>query len=447
VGEPWYLSCLFLSVAFGGIAPMLLPLRVILGEDSPAHVGLVMAAIGLGGLTSAAWGDLADRFDCHRQLFVGGLLVAVAALALFPVAPSVEGWIGLGLLLGAGAAATNTIATLFVVEAYDGPERDRRIGRLQAFTNGGSAGGLLLAGALSHLPLESYLELDLGLLIGAALTAVAALIAWRTLPTLSRRTSAPSTSPPTTNPAPPGPAPAEHLVANPLAVNPVSANPKLAARLEWPVHLFRAHFPHPTRQTLRRLGPALRSRFTLLLLVWFVGNAGINAVYTLYPLLAAELFAIEPGPASLIQAAGFWASLALYWPTGRLVTRLGPIPVLGLGFALRLAVLFGLLGLAAEAPAAREWPAAAGFVARTLAFPLLGVSSAALASRLSPLGAGEGMGVYATVGQLAGLVGPLLGGYVAQWAGYDAVLGTAAAALGGALLLTALLAAARRPNP
>lgn len=439
MGEPWYLSCLFLSVAFGGIAPMLLPLRVILGEDSPAHVGLVMAAIGLGGLTSAAWGDLADRFDCHRQLFVGGLLVSVAALALFPVAPSVAGWVGLALLLGAGAAAANTIATLFVVEAYDGHERDRRIGRLQAFTNGGSAGGLLLAGALSHLPLEGYLELDLGLLVGAALTAVAALIAWRTLPTLPRTASAPSTSPPPASPAPSGPAPAEHLAANP-----VSANPKLAARPEWPVHLFRAHFPHPTRETLRRLGPALRTPFALLLLVWFVGNAGINAVYTLYPLLAAELFAIEPGPASLIQAAGFWASLALYWPTGRLVTRLGPTSVLGLGFALRLAVLFGLVGLAVAAPAAREWPAAAGFVALTLAFPLLGVSSAALASRLSPLGAGEGMGVYATVGQLAGLVGPLLGGYVAQWAGYDAVLGIAAAALGGALLLTALLASARR---
>ena len=97
------------------------------------------------------------------MVFSGGLLAVALALAGFPIAADEVAWIALALVLGVASGAVNTMANLFVVEAHGKDEWDTRIGWLQTFYNGGTVGGLLLAGAFSHLPLEEYLELDVGL--------------------------------------------------------------------------------------------------------------------------------------------------------------------------------------------------------------------------------------------------------------------------------------------
>src|SRR5262249_4855826 len=139
---------------------------------STTTVGLVMAVFGLGQLSAAAWGDLADRFRWNRVLFAGGALVAALAFAGLPLAHTVPAIVGVGLVLGLGMAAANTVATLFVVEVSPQAEWDGRVSWLQTFYNGGAVAGMLLAGALTGLPLQ------VGLLAAAALSGAAVLLGW-----------------------------------------------------------------------------------------------------------------------------------------------------------------------------------------------------------------------------------------------------------------------------
>src|SRR5690348_1090870 len=82
---PWYAAYALIGLAVAGVAPILLPLWVD-GVASTTAVGLIMAVFGLGQLSAAAWGGLADRFRWHRILFAGGALVAALAFAGLPLA-------------------------------------------------------------------------------------------------------------------------------------------------------------------------------------------------------------------------------------------------------------------------------------------------------------------------------------------------------------------------
>jgi len=79
-----------------GVVPIVVPLAISrLG--SAADVGLVMAAISLGGLTAPLWGGLADRYRLHRWLLAGGCVVTALGMALLPFTTTRAAWLGLGL--------------------------------------------------------------------------------------------------------------------------------------------------------------------------------------------------------------------------------------------------------------------------------------------------------------------------------------------------------------
>lgn len=113
--EPWYLACGLLGATVAGLLPILLPLAVA-RRHGAAEVGLVMAALSLGGLTAPLWGGLADRYRLHRWLLAGGLFATAAGVAAFSLTTGSSVALGLTLLQGVGAAAAATVANLFVVE-------------------------------------------------------------------------------------------------------------------------------------------------------------------------------------------------------------------------------------------------------------------------------------------------------------------------------------------
>src|SRR5512136_2091039 len=115
--ETWYLAYALLGVAIAGLAPILLPLTAS-RTGNAAQVGLVMAAFSLGGLTATVWGGLADRYRVHRWLLVGGVLIAAIGLIAFAFTQTATIWLALALLISIGAAASGTVAYLFIVEAH-----------------------------------------------------------------------------------------------------------------------------------------------------------------------------------------------------------------------------------------------------------------------------------------------------------------------------------------
>jgi DHA1 family tetracycline resistance protein-like MFS transporter len=406
--EPWYVAYGLLGAAAGGLAPILLPLKVSL-TGSATHVGLVMAAFNLGGLLAPVWGGLADRLRIHRWLLVGGLLANAAGLILFPFIASLGVWIALALLQGIGMAGAATVANLFVVEGHPKRQWDERIGWLQTFYGGGQVIGLLLAGAFSQS------NLRLGLLVAGGLTVVGSAVGG-----ILARTPPGSRRP-----------------------RPVLLDP--ARHLEWPFSSPQRLFHHLTAAARRKFFSALRSPLGFFFVIWLVGFGGSQAVFSLYPVLMQSAYSVKPNASSTAYAIAAGLGLLLYSPAGRLSDRAGLRPVFDAGLGLRLLAFAGLASLAFVSFPAQNWAAMGSFTVVVLSWSLLSVTGTALTARLSDGGEGEALGAFNAITAVAGVAGSSIGGWAANRWGYVAVpivaaggvlLALALALVGGALLKT-----------
>ncbi|MFI5338875.1 MAG: MFS transporter [Candidatus Methylomirabilales bacterium] len=406
--EPWYSAYALLGATVGGLVPILLPLTVSRARGA-AQVGLVMAALSLGGLTAPLWGALADRYRLHRWLLAGGLLITTLGLATFAFTTALVVWLGLALLQGVGAAAAATVANLFVVEAHPQVEWDERIGWLQTFYGGGQVGGLLLAGVLGQI------HPRIGLLVAAGLTALAVLPGWFRTHT------------------PPGP-----LTPKPVLLH-------AARHGEWAIGSPQRLFHHLNWKTLRQLRSPLHSPFGLFLGAWLLSFTGSAAVFSLYPVLMKQVYGVSPGLSSVGYGVVASLGLALYSPAGRWSDRRGPARVLQIALGVRLLALVSLLALGPTHPGGQGWLALLAFLFVVLAWSLLSVSGTALTAELSPVGEGQAMGLFNATTAVAGVIGAALGGWIAGRWGYAAALGPAAVGVGCGLIL-ALAIRPARPN-
>ena len=304
--EPWYLVYALLGAIAAGLIPVLLPLIASQGS-SAAQVGLVVAAVSLGGLTAPAWGSLADRYRLHRWLLIGGLLVITVSLAGIALAANPVFRFIFALLEGTGAAGAATVANLFVVEAHPKQEWDERIGWLQTFYGIGQVGGLLLAGVLAQAGLQA------GMLVTAALGAVAVLLAWLTAHT-----------------------PPSSAQAKPVLLHP-------ALHGEWTSSSPQRLFHHLDLKAWKKLGGYLVSPFGLFLLVWMLTFAGPAAVFSQFPVLMQQEFGVTPALSSTAFAVAAGVGLALYSPAGAWSRQFGPLRVLRISWVVRLAAALARL--------------------------------------------------------------------------------------------------------
>lgn len=390
--EPWYLAYAILGATAAGIAPMVLPLAIS-RVGTPTDVGLVMAAVSLGGVLAPLWGRLADRYRLHRGLLVSGLGLTAVGLAAFPFATTPTAWLGLALLQGIGAAGTATVANLFVVEVHPQDEWDTRIGWLQTFHGGGQMAGLLLVAGLEHTGLRA------GLLVAAGVTALAMVVGWRTTPL-----------------------PPQALRSRPVVSHPVRHG-------EWAFACPQHHYHHPEITPLRHLRGVWQTPLGRFLALWLVCLIGSSAFFALYPVLMHEVFGVSVGASSAAFALIAGLRLLLYAPAGHWSQRFGPVRVLWVAFGVRWLAFLGVFVLGWSAGLQHRWLAMLGLLLAALPWSLLSVSSTALTARLSPRDEGEGMGWLNAVSALAGVLGAALGGWSAERWGYNAAAGLAVAGL------------------
>jgi len=382
--EPWYLAFALSGATTSGMSVILLPLAVN-RTGGASHIGLVMAAFNLGGLTAPLWGSLVDRHHLHRWMLFCGLLVATIGLAGFPFTTNKSTYVGLALLQGIGAAAAATVANLFVVEGHPQAEWDARIGWLQTFYGGGQVAGLLLAGALSQVDVHA------GLLVAAGLTLLAALLGWRTTST-----------------------PAAFHVPRPVLLYP-------GRHSEWIGGSPQRFYHHLTPNAIRQLGLVFGSPFGIFIIVWLLTYAGSAAFFSFYPVLMNELYGVAPGLSSAGFAVAAGVGLTLYSPAGHWSDRFGPARVLKAALGVRLLAFLSLLAIGV-AHIGQAWLALLSFLFIVLAWSLLSVSGTALTAQLSPVGEGEGMGIFNAATALAGTIGAVVGGWVSGHWGYNGAI-------------------------
>ncbi len=386
-----------------GLVPIAMPL-VAGAAGNPARVGLVMAAFSLGGLSAPAWGTLADRYRLHRYLLTGGLIVLSAGVALFSLLQGQVARLALAFLVGVAAAASATVANLFVVEVHPEDEWDERIGWLQTCYGGGQVAGLLLAGLLGLAHAVA------GLGVAAAIAAAAAVLGWLTTET-----------------------PSFGLSRAPVLLHPVR---HCETSMLSPQRLFH----YPDRRAFSALRSTLRSPFGGFMLLWLISFGGAATVFSLYPLLMRQGFGLTPARSSTAFALAATLGLLLYSPAGSWAEARGPLRVLRAGLWTRL-LAFAVLAVLGRSPGFvdRGVLAMGCFVLVVLAWSPLSVAGTALAAELSPTGKGAGLGVFNAVTAVAGVSGAAAAGWAASLWGYASI---AAVALGGVAISLAWVIAA-----
>ncbi len=400
--QRWYLSYALLGLVVAGVAPIVLPLLAA-RYGGPSAPGLVMASVNLGMLAAPLWGELADRTQGHRPIYVLGLAALAATTALFPLHHDLPWSLGTALAVGLAGSATATVATLFVTERHPRASWGARFGWLQTFFGGGQVVGLVLAGALG----ADHGPLTLGL---AALAALLAAGMFRLVPATTQR-------------------------ARPGSGHPHARHGGLLLG----AMMTHVHLPH-LRAGLRELPGLLRagrsSPFFVFLSGWSLANIGGAALFSFYPLVMVHVFGLGAGAASWAFAGAAALGLLLYGPAGARSRRSGPTAVYRAGLVMRLAALLFLAVVGVVPVAGRGWLAVLGFTLIVLSWSLLAVASSDLAAESSSLPQGETMGLYAASGAVSAVVGSLLGGLVAALTGYPGLLWLAVLFLAATLALT-----------
>jgi DHA1 family tetracycline resistance protein-like MFS transporter len=399
--ELWYIAYALLGMVGLGMIRFLIPLAVTEGGN-PTQVGLVVAAVNIGGLTAPVWGGLADRKRWHRLLLSGGMVLTGMGLAIFTMVHGAGLWILLALVQGIGVAAATTMGNLLVIEAHPRSEWDQRIGWLQTFNGGGQTAGFLVAGFLSNI------GPDFALLVSAGVAVSGALIGW-----LTART-----------PAAPSP---ENKAERGIVVRPPET-------IEWGHGSIQHHFYlHVRRSDINKAGKLILSPFGFFLVIYGLTALGSMALIGLFPLIMKDVFQINPARASVLLTISALVGMLFYMPSGYLTKSFGNARVLHIALILRVLAGLGLVCLALLG----VWPIGVILlccIAFTSTWAAVMVACTNVAGHLAPE-KGVGMGMFSATFYLAGVLGAALGGCSAHLWGYQAPLVLCVVATALALVL------------
>ncbi|KGB99411.1 Tet(A)/Tet(B)/Tet(C) family tetracycline efflux MFS transporter [Burkholderia sp. MSMB2157WGS] len=384
------LATVLLDAIGVGIVMPILPglLRSLVGAGSTdTHYGILLALYAFAQfLCAPLLGTLSDRFG-RRPVLLASLAGAALDYLLMALAPTLA-WLYVGRLIAGITGANLAVATAYVTDVTDEPDRARRFGQLGAMMGIGFIAGPLIGGLLGVLHLRAPF------VAAALLNALNLVLVWRVLPE--------------SRPAREGREARTVGALNPFA-------------------------------SLRRLSgaPALAPLVGIYVIVALVSQAPA----TLWILYGQEHFGWST-PVAGLSLAGYGAchALAQAFAIGPLIARLGERRALALGLA------GDALGLAVIACATAAWVPFALlplFAAGGMTLPAL---QAMLARQVDDARQGELQGTLASVASLIGVAGPLVvtATYAATRATWPGLVWAAAALL--YLLVPPLLAGARPVN-
>ena len=363
-----------------GASSALIPLAVVLHYELPLWaLALTTAAMNLAGVPAAfLWGSLVDRGIDRRALVVGGFTVAASAMVLLATLPAFPLFVLGGILYTVFGVATSPAASTMVLQGVERSRWSLHTGSLSRRT-----GSAFVVGMTASVLLGLSGTLDMAAMFAASAStgAMAALIAWRTLPHYQ----------------PPLPHDADY---DPKVVR------EGVRRFERAVY-----FPSRLRHvpSLGGVVAALRNPARLWPLGYALTFMGSVSFFTSYPGDLANELLVPAGMVLLAQAPSHIMTPLTYPWAARHGIRVGESLGVVRGSALRtvaiplMCVLVTTVGVAAM-PALMVLHAVMG-----LSFALIQVNGPILLAQVHPRGRGQGVGTYhAAVG-----TGTLLGALVA----------------------------------
>jgi MFS family permease len=380
------LSMFALGISYSAFVSLLIPPYVSDSGGDASTAGIVMAIIALGALGGPPIGSFADRYSAHRIVMVGGIAGMALSFAAYALSADNSALYALdAILMGVSVAAVSATAPVFIVGAkLDQQTEAKQMTTLQLMMPAGQLiGGLILAGITGWSFANRFW-------LGSAIVALSFVVVWFTTADVSQRLKL--------------------AMAQDATTEPDGGRKKIG------------------------LKQVLLSTFGIYFAVLVFTSIASNGVNAQIANIMPEVYGIDAKTTSaLISLAGL-LNIVLYFPAGRWMARKGPFPPFMAGVVGRMIAGLGMgaVGLMTDN---RALLGAAFMQLMYQAAPFVRLPQSGLAVRFATFPAGQASGWVIAGSAVGSFVGSLLGGYLADAFGYNAVNWMAAAAGAGAALI------------
>ncbi|GMQ86357.1 MAG: hypothetical protein BMS9Abin07_1931 [Acidimicrobiia bacterium] len=380
--EWWMLSNFAMGAGYSAFVSLLIPpyVKEITGDASAA--GVVMAIIALGALLGPALGMFADKYSAHRLLLVlgvGGMALAFVMLALS--SESTELFAIDAIVMGVGVAAVSAVGPVFIVGARlsQAVEAKQLTTYSLMMPTGQLVGGLLLAAVAGWTFTQRFW-------LGAGVMAVAFMIVWFTSTDPNRRLQAATAAGDRDNEA----------------------------------------VKEARKASLKQVFFSLFGVYLLVLTLSSVANNGVNS--QIANILPSVYGMSEQMTSTMVGLAGL-LNIILFFPAGRWMARSGGFSPFTAGIIARFAAGVGM-AVAGLATGNNLLLGAAFMQLMYNAAPFVRLAQPSLAVRYAKFPAGAASGWVIAASAAGSFVGSLIGGFLADQFGFNAVNWMAAVAAG-----------------
>ena len=397
--ELWMISNLAMGAGFSAFVALLIPPFVTETTGNAADAGVVMAIVSLAAVLGPVLGGFADKYRAHRLVMSLGVLGMALGFAAYALSAKTASLYALdAILVGVSIAAVSAVAPVFIVGA--GLSQALQAKRLTTFNLvapiGQVLGGVMLGAAAAagwSYPQRFWLA--------AGVMLLAFLVTWF------------SSS-----------EPAQRIQAAVPAADAETEGGK-AKRVG--------------------LGQVLLSTFGMYLLILVLSSVANNGVNNQIANIMPNVYGIDSATTSaLISLAGL-LNIVFFFVAGAWMGRSGALPGFATGNVLRLVGALGMavLGLVANAP-----------ILIVVAFmqllyqgnPFVRLTQPAIAVRFATIPAGAASGWVIGASAIGSFFGSVIGGFLADKVGFNAInwMAAVAAGLAVALIVISLWPAERK---
>ncbi len=401
--EWWMISNLAIGAGFSAFVALLIPPYVTEITGSAAEAGVIMAVMSLAAVLGPVLGGLADRYRAHRLTMSVGIFAMAFAFAAFALAADSGTFFPIdAIIMGVGVAAVSAVAPAYIVGA--GLAEKVQASQLTVFNLiapvGQVVGGMLLgAAATAGVPYSGRFW------IAASVMLLAAIVTWLSSGKATQR----------------------------LHANLYTKDGSIAS-------------DNAAKAKSAGLRAVLFSTFGVYLLVLVMSSVASNGINNQIANILPNVYGVDEATTSaLISLAGL-LNIGVFFLAGWWMGRGGMIGPFTAGQVARLA---GSLGLAVLGLATQNAPLIFVAVSMQLLYqglPFVRLSQPVGAIRFSTISAGQASGWVIGASAVGSFVGSVLGGWLADAVGFNAINWMAALAAGVAVALTviALIPADRR---
>lgn len=383
--EWWMFAFIAAGAGFSAFISLLIPPYVTEATGNASNAGIVMAVISLAAVLGPVLGGFADTYRAHRLVLSLGVLGMAVGFMAYALSAENQGIFALdAILLGVSIAAINSVGPVFILGANLSPAlQAKRLTMMNLLQPVGQVigGGIMAAAASTDYSTRFWLA--------GGFILVCFVVTWFATAV-----------------------PAKRIVMHEDKSDPQQEIQKKSFGLK----------------------QVLISNFGLFLLILVLSSLGNNGINAQIANIMPKVYGMDQATtSSLISLAGL-INIAFFVVAGAWLGRSSALPVFTTGNVLRLvgALLMAVIGMMSKSPILL---AAAAMQVMYQSNPFVRLTQPVVAMRYATVPAGQATGWVIAAAAAGSFFGSLIGGWLADAVGFNAINWMGAIAVGASVAL------------